>query len=288
MHPDLFSAVSDPSLQRADRRLRVRWLGTAGYELRCDGHVLLIDPYLTRVGLGRFVTGRPLVPDLARIDREIPRADAIVVGHSHFDHVMDVPAIARRTGATVWGSRSTARLMAGAGLPESQVVTCEGGEVFEVGPFRVTMVPSEHSRFALGGRVPYAGDIPPCCDLPMRGRDYRCGDVFGIAVEVADRTLYHMGSANLIDDAIRHRDVDVFLMGISGRQATKRYVERSLRRLRPRMVVPTHYDNFFRPAESGMQLLPMTRFGRFVDDLEAVDRDVTLRTLPIGGWMYVD
>ncbi|MCB9730489.1 MAG: MBL fold metallo-hydrolase [Deltaproteobacteria bacterium] len=280
MHPDDFmTAAGGPATSRG---IQIRWLGTAGFELRAEGTTLLIDPYLTRVGLGAYLRG-PIRPDTERLARELPRADAIVVGHSHFDHVMDVPDIALRTGARVIGSRSTANLMAAAGLPPEQIVTCEGGEVFDVGPFKVTLTPSEHSRFALGGRVPYAGDIPCSCELPLRGSGYKCGQVFAIAVELDDLCVYHMGSANLIDDAIVHKGVDVFLMGISGRHATERYIPRVLRRLEPRLVLPMHYDNFFRAAERPMTLLPLTRFGRFVDDVTGFDRDIGIRTLAIGG-----
>jgi hypothetical protein len=41
--------------------------------------------------------------------------------------------------------------------------------------------------------------------------------------------------------------VDVFLAGVAGRGVTPRYWERVLPKLDPRVVVPTHYDNFFRP-----------------------------------------
>ncbi len=286
MHPSDFDATLSTdaaALETSKRVVRVRWLGTAGYEIACHGHVILIDPYLTRVGLGRFLFRR-ISPDLDRIAAaRIERADAIFVGHSHFDHVLDVPVIAEQTGARVYGSRSTANLMQVCGLPEAQVVACAGRTTVEVGPFKVTLVPSEHSRFALGGKVPYAGDIPCSCELPIRGRHYKCGDVFAIAVEVDGTCLYHMGSANLVDSAIVHRDVDVFLVGISGRHATDNYVQRILKKLTPRLVVPMHYDNFFRPLDRDMKLLPMTKFGRFVDEVVAFDREIDVKTLTFDG-----
>src|SRR4051812_5917275 len=71
--------------------LHLRWLGTAGFELRCGDHVLLIDPYVTRSSLARCIAS-PLVSDEALVHATIPRADAIIVGHTHFDHALDVPA----------------------------------------------------------------------------------------------------------------------------------------------------------------------------------------------------
>ena len=67
------------------------------------------------------------------------------------------------------------------------------------------------------------------------------------ACAVAGITLYHQGSADLIDDEVRHRDVDVMLCGIAGRQFTPGYLERILPRLEPRVIVATHHDDFFVP-----------------------------------------
>src|SRR6185437_8069501 len=119
----------------------VRWLGTAGFALEHAGHVVLIDPYLTRASLARCLLS-PLVPDEAAIARHVPRADAIVLGHTHFDHALDAPVIARRTGARVYGSRSAAALCRSRGVPAGQVEVVErepGSEpaVREVGPFEL-------------------------------------------------------------------------------------------------------------------------------------------------------
>jgi L-ascorbate metabolism protein UlaG (beta-lactamase superfamily) len=221
------------------------------------------------------------------VARSIRAADAIVVGHSHFDHAVDVPLIAARTGAPVWGSTSTANLLRAWGLDEAQIVECDGGEVLEVGPFRVELVPSEHSRFALGAGVPYAGDIPCSCELPLRGRDYRCGQVFGIFIQVGGLSIYHCGSANLIDDAIpaQASEVDLLVMCLAARHVTERFIPRMLARTRPRLLLPSHYDNFFRRTSRRMQLLPLIQFGRFVDEVEQLDRDIRIVTLPFDGVM---
>src|SRR5262249_10499549 len=85
--------------------VRVTWLGTAGFAVQHDEHVLLLDPYLTRPSLSRCLVA-PLQSDAALVRRLVPRADAIVLSHTHFDHALDTPEIARQTGARIFGSRS--------------------------------------------------------------------------------------------------------------------------------------------------------------------------------------
>lgn len=269
------------------REVRVRWLGTAGYELVCDGTRLLIDPYITRAPLRQLLFG-PIRPDEPAIRRALPSVDGVLVGHSHFDHVMDVPAIAKYSGARVWGSTSTANLLRAHGISEKQIVKCSGGEEFDVGPFRVTIVRTVHSRFGLGGKVPLPGDIPCSCELPLQGRDYRCGQVFGFSIKVDGYTIYHWGSADLVEEEIKENDIDLLLMCIAARHATEQYIPRLLGRLRPRLVMPTHYDNLFRAISKPMTLLPLTRFGQFVDDVHTFDRDITIGTVPLNGSVILD
>lgn len=84
-------------------------------------------------------------------------------------------------------------------------------------------------------------------------------------------TFYHQGSAGLEDHAVRHRGVDYFLCGIAGRQFSPRYVERVLNRLRPTVVVPNHYDNFFRPLGDQMRLTLGADIVGFCEDVRAFD-----------------
>ena len=96
--------------------LELEWLGVAGYRLSYEGTTVLVDPYVSRVPLLSVILRRPTLPDATLIDRYVRRADAILIGHTHWDHAVDAPAIARRDGATVYGSDSLARLMALHGL----------------------------------------------------------------------------------------------------------------------------------------------------------------------------
>ena len=77
---------------------------------------------------------------------DVDRADFILVGHSHFDHLWGAERIAPRTGATVIGSYETIRLMAEHGVPESQLQPVSAGERIRLSDDVVVSVyPSLHS-----------------------------------------------------------------------------------------------------------------------------------------------
>jgi L-ascorbate metabolism protein UlaG (beta-lactamase superfamily) len=261
--------------------LTLRWLGTAGYALAYEGYEVLVDPYLTRLPLGSMLQRRAIPADEAAIARWAPRADAILVGHTHFDHALDVPAIARRTGAAVYGSASLGHLMRLHGLG-GQAVEVAPYRVHAIGPFEVTFVPSAHSALAAGLWVPSNGELS-CEHLDeLTPRAYRCGQVWGLHIAVAGVTFYHQGSANLVDDAIRHRGVDYFLCGIAGRRFTDRYLPRILGALEPRVVVPMHYDDFFTPLDAPLGFSLNVDLAGFADEVARVSRDFELRTLGLG------
>ena len=77
---------------------------------------------------------------------DIDRADWILVGHSHFDHLWGAERIATQTGATVVGSYETIRVMAAQGVPEEQLMPVSGGERVRLADdVFVSVFPSLHS-----------------------------------------------------------------------------------------------------------------------------------------------
>ena len=261
--------------------LELTWLGTAGFRLAYQGVVVWIDPYVTRLALGDLVRRRVVSPADEAIARWIDRADAVLVGHTHFDHALDVPAIARRTGCTVYGSRSLAHLMGLHGLaPQARVV--DAHRDYEVGPFRFHFVPSVHSKLQLGLGIPYSGELT-CEHLDeLTPQAYRCGQVWGVHVEVAGMRFYHQGSADLLEDELHDRGVDVFLCGISGRRFTPRYLERIVARLAPNVIVPTHYDDFFRPLGETPRFSFNVNLTGFADEVHRASHELPIYALEVG------
>ena len=264
--------------------LTITWFGTAGFRFAYEGTVVWIDPYLTRLPLADLVRRKVVPPSIDTIARWVDRADAVLVGHTHFDHALDVPAISRLFGCRVYGSQSLHNLMGLHGLAERAVVVVPHS-IYEVGPFRIKFVPSVHSKLQLGLRIPYSGELT-CEHLDeMTPQAYRCGQVFGLSIEVAGLRFYHQGSADLLENEIRDKGVDVFLCGASGRRFTPSYLPRIMRALEPATIVPTHYDDFFEPLAAGNG---PTKFSfnvnltGFADEARAASRDVSLQTLAVG------
>ena len=259
--------------------LELEWLGTAGFRLTYQGQHLLIDPYVTRLPLGDLVRRRVVAADTERL-RSLPDPLAILVGHTHFDHALDVPALAARAGCKVYGSASLAHLMQLHGRPEL-AVTVEPHRTYDIGPFAVSFTPSLHSKLAAGLWTPYDGELSCEHTDDLIPQNYKCGQVWGLHIEVAGTTFYHHGSCNLVESEIHHRHVDYLLAGISGRRFTPRYWSRLLSRVNPRVVIPHHFDDFFRPLSAPFAYSLNVNLAAFPDEIRAVSRDFELRTLEV-------
>ena len=262
--------------------LEIEWLGVAGYRITYEDQTIYLDPYVSRCSLRAVVRNQPALADEAAIARwlaPIGEVRGVLVGHTHFDHAIDVPALCARHGCSAYGSSSLVSLMRLHGLGD-QAVQVRAHEAFELGPFRVTFVPSLHSKLLLGYRVPADGELT-CEHLDaLSPGAYRCGQVWGIHVEVAGFSFYHQGSANLIDEEIRHTHVDAFLAGIAGRRFTDDYWPRILGALQPRVVVASHFDDFFRTLEQPAGFSLNVNLASFPEEVAGVSREFAVAALP--------
>lgn len=262
--------------------LEVEWLGVSGYRLTYEGVSIFIDPYVSRVPLRSLLLRRVAMPDAALIDRYVTapgEVAGVLVGHTHFDHAVDAPAISRRYEAKAYGSPSLGHLMRLHGLGRLAVDVTPHRR-YELGPFGVTFIPSRHSKLLLGRKVPMDGELTCEHVGGLVPTAYKCGQVWGIRIKVAGISIYHQGSADLEDGQLADDPVDVFLAGVAGRSVTPRYWERILPRLDPRIVVPTHYDDFFAPLGREQKMIRRVDLAGVPEEVSRVSRDAQVLALP--------
>jgi L-ascorbate metabolism protein UlaG (beta-lactamase superfamily) len=100
-------------------RITLDWLGTATFRLTIGDLVLFLDAYMDRVAAA---------PPVGMRTSDVNRANFVLVGHSHFDHLAGAEIIAQNTGAKIIGSNETCRVMRDHGVPREQLLASQGGE----------------------------------------------------------------------------------------------------------------------------------------------------------------
>jgi len=253
-----------PARDRPERGLRLTWFGTNGWKIEFRANdvdrTILLDPFFGRYKTG-FFTGTfdpktPLQPAAVElIDRHVPTvADHILIGHGHWDHIADVPAVQRRTGAMVIGSETHWHLMRGFGLPDEELVIVEGGEVMAFDGYTIEVFAGLHSlgatrKYVLPGHLLADPPAPKVVgDLPE-------GDTLCYLLTIGEGpSLFIMSSANYVERAFAGIRPDVALVAGIFRDHIGRYTDRLMTALgHPEVLLPTHWDNFERPYDDGPQ-----------------------------------
>ena len=265
----------------AGAQVEVRWLGVAGFSITSGETTLLHDPFFSRPGIlaTLFSWYRPdeavLAPLVSTSGRapELARAAAILIGHSHYDHLGDAPWIAARTGALLVGSRTSVHVAQGYGVAAERTRHADPGDALRVGPFAIRVIESRHARVILG-RVPFEGEHVAPVDAPIHAFSFALGDARyylvthepdGLRILITSSADRHPPAlAALREEGVA---VDLLLAASQGRDAD--YARDLVAALRPRLVVPHHYDAFTIPLDAEDAGAPSDPA-----DLDAFEREI--------------
>jgi L-ascorbate metabolism protein UlaG (beta-lactamase superfamily) len=192
---------------------RVCWLGHACLLLESDGKRVLIDP---------FLTGNPAAATTAD---KVP-ADCILVSHGHGDHVGDTIDIAKRTGADVVANYEISEWLQKKGLKKVYGQQHGGGHMYPFGRVKLTL--AFHGSVLPDGT--YGGN--PCGFLIT----FKDGKK---VYDAADTGLF--GDMSLIGD----EGIDLACLPIGDNYTMgPDDAVRAVKLLRPRKVIPIHYNTW--------------------------------------------
>jgi L-ascorbate metabolism protein UlaG (beta-lactamase superfamily) len=117
----------------------VRWLAWTNYEVAYRGNVFLLDTYYDR---------GPRMHPLGLAPTDIKKANAIFIGHAHFDHISDAETVAKQTGAPVIGASFASEVLTKGGVPAKQFKAVKGGEVMQYPGVTVEAALGHHNVIA--------------------------------------------------------------------------------------------------------------------------------------------
>jgi reactive intermediate/imine deaminase len=252
----LTAAAPPPALKPGE--LRLTYLGNAGWEITDGRKTILVDPFVTQ--FARWTPGAKVPtpddtynPDLALIEKHIPRADYILVTHGHSDHALDAGTIANRTGATIIGRETTANLARAYAVPEAQLITVIGGEDYDFEDFSLKVIPSIHSalddkHYFNNGRG-ITGNAPAGLKAPLKRKDFVEGGSVAYLLRMGGHEVLIMGSMNFIEREMAGLTPDIALIGSNAqRLEIYDFTPRLMRALNyPAVVIPTHADAYGNP-----------------------------------------
>ena len=244
----------------------MKWLGTAGWEMRIGATTILIDPFLTRREAADGVEWKTNNDEVSRF---ITKADFIFAGHSHADHIADIPVIAKRFGAKVFGSRTTINIAVTAGVDKSQLSTISGGAKLNFKDFSVQVIESRHGVLNRGGRRrqgKFAEVLRPWTG-PIMGDAFVEGGCYLYYFTFGHLRVLHQSTGNFIEDNLKGLQPDVAILADNSNYDWTN----ALNILRPKTVIIHHYDEWRTPFADGIPESNRRRAQRFERLIKSVD-----------------
>ena len=230
-----------------------KWFGTDGWEISFANKTILFDPWFSRFDSG-FLTGKfnanAVLPlDEALINQHIKKADQILIGHGHWDHMADIPYIAKKTNAMVIGSETHANVMRAAGVPEGKIVQVKGGEYMQFDGYTIEVFPGVHSMGPTKKHVVPGHLFSVPAAAPTKIADMPEGDSLIYMITIGGKfSIFLMSTANYIERAIAGLKPDVALVASIFANQIHNFTPRLLKALNyPKILLPTHWDHFEQP-----------------------------------------
>jgi L-ascorbate metabolism protein UlaG (beta-lactamase superfamily) len=236
-----------------------RWLGVAGIELAYNNQILLIDPYLTRIPFWRQWIGT-IQPDQPLVNAITPRADFVLITHAHYDHLLDVPVISVNSGVQALGSYNTVSLLKILGVPEKHLTQIAVGDNLVLGDFHVQVYSSHHGWTP--GFTP--GPLLPGLRAPLRARDYRMDNCLSYLITI--NNIHLLVSSGEYQESPPPAEV-LFANPVYASALENTF----LQQVHPRLVIPIHWDNFWRPLKQPVRPILRSPSWKTFPPLQPVD-----------------
>lgn len=257
--------------------LQVQFHGTASVLIRVGDTGILMDPFVSNPSIAQVVFLRKLQPDVEMIEQAFPdlsMVKAIAVGHGHYDHLMDVPEVMRRTGdeALLFASRTSVNQVAGEVAKERLVMVNDQLDLpydprlwFSVadGDVKIYPIRSEHSPHIFNYRVASGEIYKPMSTVPSDSLDWKQGVNLNFVIQIKNSNLekpykvfVQSSSSNapigippkeLLDDI---GGVDLAIICAANYDSVEGYPEVMLRAVKPKQLMVIHWDNFLQPRNT--------------------------------------
>lgn len=278
--------------------VNVQYLGVGGYLFRFGNNTLMTAPSITNPGLLKIATLTRLKTDEELVDRVLPSVEdveMILVGHTHYDHLLDVPYVMQRHAkkAVVYGSKTMGHIMAAA-VDKPRIMTVDqysakgkiaGQWIYNQDrTIRFMAIESAHAPHFAGIKLlpkgPYNKDLkrlPRTVFGWVEGQTYAylidfLSEHGGIAFRIHYQDAASTPPLGFVPDlpANDQKRVDLAILCVASFTQAKEYPEGIIREIQPRNIILGHWEDFFRNQKRPVKVSRTTNVRSFIERLESV------------------
>lgn len=259
--------------------VNLRWFGTANFELTFGDRVLLLDNYYDR---------SPRDRSLGFTAADVSRADLILIGHPHADHIGDTVQVARQTGARTLLAPIGVDYLLENGISAERIVSVPGlgeGDLVDEGDYTVRALHGFHLDIGLSpeqtqkwetlraAQADFAAEFIP----PITPEEHAAGRAFldrgvhtpevgteatlSYIIDIDGFRIAYRDSGGAISAEERayfasNPGVDVAILSINGLPHVAHQLEEIFLPLvqlyQPKVLVPAHHDELWVNSGNGL------------------------------------
>ena len=295
------------------RVISIAYLGVSGVLIEHQGRVLLTAPFFSNPSLAmvsprvtRLFRSTPRISaDTQAIQKLLPRpadrATTILVGHGHYDHLMDIPYIATKRAITsrIYGSPTVRHMLMGDSALRSNggrrvvaISAAAAGTKERRGVWYYTSDSAYRFMALIAGHAPTyrawkksytftVGSLDADLDsLPHTAAEWKLGEPYAFLIDVLSGgarepvfRIYFQDAPSEPplgfppSDILAEHAVDLAVLCAATSSNVSNTPDSLLAVLKPRAVIVGHWEDFFRSQTLPIQLSPGTDLGEFRESL---------------------
>lgn len=277
--------------------LNVRFFGVSTL-LFDDGKTqILIDGFFSRPSLTQTIF-KPVHSDpklIAKIiqDYDLKRLQAVFTSHSHYDHALDIAEIGKQLPVKIIGSESSLNIARGGKVTEQQLLRVQPMQSMQFGDFKVIAIASQHTPpTAVNNDL--GQEITHTLKQPARFSEFKEGHSFDYLIEHQGYKVLVKASTGIVPNQLKGIHVDTLFLGIAQLskqtpQYQQQYLAETIDTIKPKVVIPIHWDNFWEPLalNTSLEFLPYIAdhteksMHTLIDHAEQQHAQVVLLTQPV-------
>ncbi len=271
--------TSQSIINNGQTGVSVQYLGTGGYVISYRGQTILTAPFFSNPSIDE-VLFQNIATDTSIVDSYFPKnikPDAMLVGHAHYDHLLDIPYISKKyiPGTKIYGSMTTKNILS-VELDSSKIIVLNKfatskknmGKWIEINPqnkkgyFRFMAIKSGHAahvglpqfNFTL-----FEGKIKsPLKTLPENADGWKEGQTFSFLIDfinedgTIDFRIFYQDAASQAPQGIPpaffidgNKRIDLAILCVPGYKQVINYPEAFVKALNPKIIILGHWEDFF-------------------------------------------
>lgn len=265
------------TVAHANDELSIQYLGVGGHLMRYKGAALMTAPSFTNPHFLRVGPLMPISSDTETVDRYMPPADdvsMILVGHAHYDHLMDVPHVmnTQAKNADVYGSETMKNsIMSKVDKNRIHALNDLLGDNNAAGQWvynkdrsiRIMGLKSSHAPHFMGITFMRGEYDKPRESLPWHAFGWKEGQTIAYIIDFMDAEnvayrVYYQDSASqqpagLVPDIADGKAIDIAILCPASFAQVDDYPESVMASTEARHFILGHWEDFFSNDPAGKQ-----------------------------------